>query len=162
MASRIALVPLNKLRQVVAKALTFKEILNFCGLEQIGSNSITLRSYLDKNKVDYSHIPRGLNANRGRTFYYPERLEDAAIFCENSKHSRQTARRRVIEGKIIPYKCEICGNTGRWRGKPLILRLDHKNGKRRDHRKENLRFVCPNCDTQLETYGSRNRSYPVV
>lgn len=31
--------------------------------------------------------------------------------------------------------------------------LDHINGKHRDDRLENLRWVCPNCNYQLETTG---------
>lgn len=40
-------------------------------------------------------------------------------------------------------------------GKPLVLILDHKNGVNNDNRLENLRFVCSNCDSQLETYKNR-------
>lgn len=35
--------------------------------------------------------------------------------------------------------------------------LDHINGVSNDHRKENLRMVCPNCNSQLETHCGRNR-----
>lgn len=41
--------------------------------------------------------------------------------------------------------------------KPLTLTLDHANGNRMDNRLENLRFVCPNCDRQQDTYGSKNK-----
>lgn len=36
----------------------------------------------------------------------------------------------------------------------FTLGLDHKNG--RDHRPENLRWVCPNCDSQSDTFCGRN------
>jgi hypothetical protein len=35
--------------------------------------------------------------------------------------------------------------------------LDHINGKNKDNRIENLRWVCPNCDRQSKTYGSKNK-----
>lgn len=39
---------------------------------------------------------------------------------------------------------------------PLVLVLDHIDGDS-TNRRENLRLVCPNCDSQLETYKMRNR-----
>ncbi|BBY81802.1 hypothetical protein MPUL_29600 [Mycolicibacterium pulveris] len=40
-------------------------------------------------------------------------------------------------------------------GLPLTLVLDH--GDPTNNRRENLRLVCPDCDSQLPTYKSRNR-----
>ena len=34
---------------------------------------------------------------------------------------------------------------------------DHIDGDATNNRRENLRLVCPNCDSQLPTYKSRNR-----
>jgi len=40
----------------------------------------------------------------------------------------------------------------------MSLILDHINGKRDDHRIENLRILCPNCAATLETHcGRKNR-----
>jgi 5-methylcytosine-specific restriction endonuclease McrA len=34
--------------------------------------------------------------------------------------------------------------------------LDHKNGIPNDNRLENLRFLCPNCHSQTDTFSRRN------
>jgi hypothetical protein len=47
--------------------------------------------------------------------------------------------------------CKICGIKD-WNNKSLTLRLDHINGDRDNWSKENLRMICPNCDSQLDTY----------
>lgn len=66
-------------------------------------------------------------------------------------------RRKVIRDKTIKYACAICGNTGSWLNKPLVLQLDHINGNASDNRLKNLRFLCPNCHTQTPTFGNKNK-----
>ena len=44
-----------------------------------------------------------------------------------------------------------------WQGKSLTLILDHINGINNDDRLENLRWVCPNCNQQLETTNGKNK-----
>jgi 5-methylcytosine-specific restriction endonuclease McrA len=69
--------------------------------------------------------------------------------------SRTSVRRRLLDDGIFKNACSICG-LREWRGSPLAMHLDHINGRRGDHRLENLRMLCPNCHSQTETYGGRN------
>lgn len=82
------------------------------------------------------------------------------VFVENSTYARHHIKRRILEDKLIEYKCYRCDNRGEWNGERLVLQLEHKNGKNNDHRLENLGFICPNCHSQTDTYAARNRKNP--
>ena len=41
--------------------------------------------------------------------------------------------------------------------KPLVFVLDHIDGDAANNHFENLRMVCPNCDSQLPTFKSKNK-----
>lgn len=52
--------------------------------------------------------------------------------------------------------CAICGQSSIWNNKPLQFVLDHIDGNASNGFRDNLRLICPNCDSQLETFKSRN------
>lgn len=80
------------------------------------------------------------------------------VFVANSSYARHHIKRRIIQQKLIPYVCAICKCDPEWNGKTLVLQLDHENGVNDDHRIENLRFLCPNCHSQEDTYAAKNRN----
>lgn len=55
------------------------------------------------------------------------------------------------------HKCAICGAEDKWLGKPLVFVLDHIDGHAANNERTNLRLICPNCDSQLDTYKSKNK-----
>ena len=71
--------------------------------------------------------------------------------------TRSCVKKRIIKENIIKYECSECDIGGIWRDKKLSLHLDHINGDGWDHRLENLRFLCPNCHSQTETYCGKNK-----
>jgi len=58
------------------------------------------------------------------------------------------------------YKCEVCGNFGIHFDKPLTLQVDHRDGDRFNNSDDNLRWLCPNCHSQTDTFAKpKNRHY---
>lgn len=78
--------------------------------------------------------------------------------------SRSTVRRYYIRWRGergLPPRCDNPGcqfytSPLIWNGKILLLILDHIDGNNKDNRPEMLRFLCPNCDSQLCTRGGAN------
>ena len=88
------------------------------------------------------------------------RIPNEKLFVKNSSYKNYThLKNRIIKENLIPYECQVCGNKGEWKKKKLSLVLDHINGVKKDNRLSNLRFVCPNCDSQLPTFKSKNIKY---
>lgn len=72
-----------------------------------------------------------------------------------------TTIRGVIRDYILKEqdcKCAICGLPNVWNNKELKFILDHIDGNASNSCRENLRLICPNCDSQLDTYKSKNKN----
>lgn len=81
------------------------------------------------------------------------------IFCINSPVGNSRIKKLIIKNNLFEYKCQgvHCKLSNQWLGKKLVLDLDHINGINNDNRIENIRFLCPNCHSQTETFKNKNR-----
>ncbi len=57
--------------------------------------------------------------------------------------------------EIRGHQCAICMRR-RWCGVPIPLVLDHIDGDASNWKLDNVRMICPNCDRQTPTFGSKN------
>jgi 5-methylcytosine-specific restriction endonuclease McrA len=88
--------------------------------------------------------------------YLKNKLKDDEVFIENSTYPRQKLKQRIIKNKLLKYECQKCNLKDVWQGEEISLQLDHINGVNDDNRLENLRFLCPNCHSQTNSYGGKN------
>lgn len=157
--SKVWSIPKEKLLELVETSNSIKELVGRIGLNnKNGSNDETVKRCLEYHGIDWKplalrgvrHSQQNVNKRRIRT--------NEEIFVENSEVARNVARQHILKDNLIPYKCAICGQEPEWNGKPMPLILDHINGVRDDHRLDNLRFVCGNCNLQLETTSGNKNS----
>ncbi len=70
--------------------------------------------------------------------------------------NRHHVKIRLLAAGLKEPECELCG-LSEWQGEPLALELHHINGDGHDNRLENLQLLCPNCHSQTDTWGGRNK-----
>lgn len=138
----------KEFQEVVKQSSSKKEVCQKLGYTNYNGNTTALfKKRCKELDVDYSHF--GNLRNR------IVRTEEN-VFCKDSTASQQTLREWYLKNNYNEYRCSICG-ISEWQDKSLSLHLDHINGNNHDNRLENLRWVCPNCDSQLDTYCGKNQ-----
>jgi hypothetical protein len=137
-------------------------VLRAMGMAPSGGQHSHIKKLLSKFGIDTSHFTGSAGSGRGAKHSGgPERKTPELILTLKPKGGRyeQTALlRRALFELGRRWECEGCGNSGEWRGVPLTLQIDHVDGNRHDDRVSNLRFLCPNCHSQTETFGNRKRA----
>ena len=108
------------------------------------------------SSVVYENLPNetknAMAWSRGK-----ELTPNELIFVQNSKFDNDIVKKRILQNNLLPYECAKCQLT-EWQGSSIVLELEHSNGVRNDHRIENLKFLCPNCHSQTETFRGRNKN----
>jgi Zn finger protein HypA/HybF involved in hydrogenase expression len=156
MKSKLYEISYDDFKKIVSSSSSMAEIIRKCQLSYDGGNLGHVKNRIIKDNIDVHHIPNGRNHNLGRGFSKISKEKVLNEFCvENSKYNRGSLKKHIIKFGLIPYKCK-CGLSNSWDGKPLVLVLDHINGINNDNRLENLRFICPNCNSQTATFAGRN------
>lgn len=149
------------LEELVLKSRTVSDVCRKLGLRTDGNRHTFISSKIRQFGIDISHFMSpseyckisGIRNNRKKSPYEYLTLKTP----EKKETPGYTLRRALLEiGRL--YMCADCGLSGEWNGKPLRLQVDHVNGKGWDDRQENLRFMCPNCHSQTETFCSRNKT----
>ncbi len=152
--SRFWLIPRENLAEITKNSSSIAEIIRKCEMISSGASYKILKKRLDEEKINYSHINLGLGSNKGRKFI-KEKIPLDQILVKDSEYNRSNLKKRLISELNWKEECSDCGNKGEWQGKKLTLQLDHVNGNSKDNRIENLRFLCPNCHSQTETFSGK-------
>jgi len=140
----------------VKSSVSIAEVLKKINLKIVGGNYRTVHIKIRKLGLDTSHF-LGQRHLTGKKIY-SKRIPLSEVLVQNSDYNRGTLKKRLIQDKIIEEKCSICGMFPEWNSKRLVLILDHINGVNNDNRIENLRLLCPNCNSQTDTFCCKTKS----
>lgn len=150
----------DELRNIVPKVVSMKALLDELGSNAHGSNYATAWKRIRALNLDTTHWT-GQGYLKGGHHNWNRKTPLSDLLVESSTYGKGHLKRRLLSEGILPNKCSNpnCQITSEWLGKPLILVLDHINGIGNDDRLENLRLLCPNCNSQTDTFCGKNITY---
>ena len=119
------------------------------GAHYSAGNSMTecMRLFGFSRNALWDAIRRGVLRPRPRL----EPIED--VLNRGRKRTRHHVKLRLLGAGLKEERCEWCG-LSEWPGKPLALERHHINADGL----ENLLLLCPNCHSQTDTWGGRNKA----
>ena len=138
---------------IVLKSKNLTEILINLNMIKTGNSRTTLKKYIKKYNIDTSHFESISDKYQRTLGNISIKTPLTLILIENSTFtSTNHLKERLYNEGLKERKCELCGQDEIWNGNKMSLILDHKNGINNDHRIDNLRIVCPNCNATLPTH----------
>lgn len=143
----------EKLEAAVSKATSVQGVARILlGKPVSGNQHQHIKKTIRKYGLNTDHF-LGYRHNLGKVSN--QRKSPSQIFITGQRQKSFYLRRGLIESGI-KYICLICG-INEWKGQKLNLEIDHIDGNSTDNRIENLRFLCPNCHSQTNSFGFKGK-----
>ncbi|MEV7401061.1 HNH endonuclease signature motif containing protein [Streptomyces sp. NPDC091267] len=150
--------PRRQLATAVAESRSLAGVLIALGQVDNGGSRARLKRDIEAYGLSTAHFS-GQGHSAGTRSPYRKTAAEILIRTETGKSRTRTALlRRALDDVGLPHACAVCGTCDTWRGNRIVLEIDHINGDRLDNRLENLRYLCPSCHSQTETFSKRRNT----
>ena len=127
--------------------VTFSGVLRDLGLSRSPGNWRLVRARIATLGLSTS----GLRGKAHGTTIPGNRRDLGELLVQNGPYiGSHSLKQRLLREGLLRKVCSACDLGPEWRGRPLGLELDHRNGECTDNRLENLRLLCPNCHSQMK------------
>jgi hypothetical protein len=150
-------IPEGKLRDLVPRSASYADVMRGLDLEVNDVNHRRVRRAAARLGLDTTHFKRRAWGRADPPAPAPTAPRVLVLLPAHAGRTNRAQLHRALSEVGVPYACESCGNTGEWLGQPITLQIDHINGDWRDNRRENLRYLCPNCHALTETWCRKKR-----
>lgn len=141
--------------EAVKTSVSVRQVLTKLKLKFTGGNYQHFYSTVKKLQLDTNHFTGQAHCTSTEAWNKKDISNYLIIGPKKGLSPRQ--RNYIFKNNLLGDSCVWCGLKNTWNGKPLKLQIDHINGNRYDNTLENLRFLCPNCHSQTETFCGLNK-----
>lgn len=146
------------LSEVVSQNTTLIGVIRDLGLKYVSGNLYShLRKRIAEYGIDTSHMVSGRSWAKGRPSSNKQSATEVLRRKSSLRREDTYKLRRALLEAGVKHECSRCPVGSEWMGEPLVLQIDHIDGDRSNHERENLRFLCPNCHSQTPTYGNKKK-----
>ncbi|MFG2788778.1 HNH endonuclease [Streptomyces sp. NPDC048419] len=159
---RRARIPEEELRHLVRTSTSYADVMRGLDMDVNDTNHRRVRRAASRLNLDTSHFKRRSWCRPERPAPPPTAHRVLVVVPDQAGRTNRTRLHQALAEIGVPYACAECGNTGQWRGRPLTLQIDHVDGNWRDNRRENLRYLCPNCHALTETWCRQKGRVPLA